>query len=85
MKKRSTITYLLKFLSILICIVLLNACGGDKQMRKIAQDPEGNQATWAALDHHCWQGNIIADIYKVAGTVSMNMYPKLIEGAMALM
>ena len=85
MKKRICISGILKFLAILVCIVLLSACGNDEQTRTIGEDPDGNAASWKALDHSCWKGKLLEDIYEMVGKTSMNMYPKLIEGAMTLM
>ena len=66
---------------------MLNACGTDRQMRKMIQDPETEKnATWEMMDDpKCWQGSIVNEIYSIAGKVSMNMYARLTEGAMALM
>ena len=87
MKIKINISVILRLAIILLFVVMLNACGADKQMRKMAQDPETDKnATWEMMDDpKCWQGDIVKEIYTIAGTISMNMYSKLIEGAMALM
>ena len=85
MKKQVYISGILKFLAILVCIILLSACGNDREMRTVGQSPDGGSASWEALDHTCWKGKLLEDIYEMVGKTSMNMYPKLIEGAMAMM
>ena len=87
MRCRFNISMILRFMALLLFVFMLNACGTDRQMRKIAQDPETEKnATWEMMDDpKCWQGDIVNEIYSIAGKIAMNMYEKLTEGAMALM
>ena len=87
MKNKINISVILRFAALLLFVFMLNACGNDRTMRKMIQDPTTNaNASWEMMDDpKCWQGEIVNEIYSLTGTISMNMYSKLCEGAMALM
>lgn len=88
MEKKFDITKILRVVAMFSLVFLLFACGGNDAVTTAVNDTEGKPVSEEEMEANtkdCWQAAVIGTIYETTGKLTMSMYNRLTEGAMALM
>ena len=89
MEKRIDITKILRVIAMFSLVFFLFACGTNDDVTSAIDDPDcgeiPSEDTIEEQHRDCWQASVIGTIYKTTGKLTMSMYDKLTQGAMALM
>jgi len=88
MEKKFDITKILRVVAMFSLVFLLFACGGNDAVTTAVNDTEGKPVSEEEMEANtkdCWQAAVVGTIYETTGKLTMSMYNRLTEGAMALM
>lgn len=69
-------------------VFMLFACGGNDAVTTAVNDTDGKPVSEDEMEANakdCWQAAVVGTIYETTGKLTMSMYTRLTEGAMALM
>ena len=84
MEKRIDITKILRVIAMFSLVFFLFACGHSDKTAEIGGEGVSEEA-FAEQHRDCWQAAVVGAIYRTTGQLTMSMYNRLTQGAMALM
>lgn len=84
MEKRIDITKILRVITMFSLVFFLFACGYSDEAADIGCEGTTDEE-FAEQHRDCWQAAVVGAIYRTTGKLTMSMYDKLTQGAMALM
>lgn len=88
MEKRIDITKILRVIAIFSLVFFLFACGDTNKVSTATDTGNGEITSEDAIEEQhreCWQAAVVGTIYRTTGQLTMSMYNRLTQGAMALM
>lgn len=88
MEKKFDITKILRVVAMFSLVFMLFACGGNDAVTTAVNDTDGKPVSEDEMEANakdCWQAAVVGTIYETTGKLTMSMYTRLTEGAMALM
>lgn len=88
MEKKFDITKILRVVAMFSLVFMLFACGGNDAVTTAVNDTDGKPVSEDKMEANakdCWQAAVVGTIYETTGKLTMSMYTRLTEGAMALM
>lgn len=88
MEKKFDITKILRVVAMFSLVFMLFACGGNDTVTTAVNDTDGKPVSEEEMEANakdCWQAAVVGTIYETTGKLTMSMYTRLTEGAMALM
>lgn len=88
MEKKFDITKILRVVAMFSLVFLLIGCGKTDDVNTAVKDTDGNVVSEEQMEANtkdCWQAAVVGTIYETTGKLTMSMYTRLTEGAMALM
>lgn len=88
MEKKFDITKILRVVAMFSLVFMLFACGGNDEVTTAVNDTDGKPVSEEDMEANakdCWQAAVVGTIYETTGKLTMSMYTRLTEGAMALM
>lgn len=88
MEKKFDITKILRVVAMFSLVFMLFACGGNDEVTTAVNDTDGKPVSEDEMEANakdCWQAAVVGTIYETTGKLTMSMYTRLTEGAMALM
>lgn len=89
MEKKFDIIRILRAIAMLSLVLFLFGCGATDSVNDAVQKPDtGEIVSEDEIEKNnadCWQSAVVGTIYETTGKLTMSMYEKLTEGAMALM
>lgn len=88
MEKKFDITKILRVVAMFSLVFMLFSCGGNDEVTTAVNDTDGKPVSEEDMEANakdCWQAAVVGTIYETTGKLTMSMYTRLTEGAMALM
>ena len=88
MEKRIDMTKILRVIAMFSLVFFLFACGDVDKVSTATDSGNGDMTSEDAIEEQhreCWQAAVVGTIYKTTGQLTMSMYDKMTQGAMALM